>query len=324
MNSTDFRQTAYNRPFIPQRADPYILHRDGRYYFTASVPEYDRIVLRRSDTLEGLASAPESIIWTRHPDGPMSIHIWAPEIHYLDGNWYIYFAAGRQENKWKIRPYVLKCAGQDPVSDPWEEMGMLEAADRFSFKDFSLDMTVFEYRERRFAVWAEKVGTGKKISNLYIAEMASPVRLLTPRVLLSYPCYDWERVDFWVNEGPAFLARGEKVHLTYSASATGACYCMGMLSASASADLLDPNAWTKSRHPVLKTSAAAGMYGPGHNSFFKDDSGETVMAYHARPYDKITGDPLYDPNRHCYLMKLDWRGDRPVFSYRNNLLPASD
>jgi len=65
MNSTDFRQTAYNRPFIPQRADPYILHRDGRYYFTASVPEYDRIVLRRSDTLEGLASAPESIIWTR-------------------------------------------------------------------------------------------------------------------------------------------------------------------------------------------------------------------------------------------------------------------
>ena len=80
---------------------------------------------------------------------------------------------------------------------------------------------------------------------------------------------------------------------------------MGLLSASASADLLDPNAWSKSRHPVLKASTAAGLYGPGHSSFFTDDEGNTVMAYHARPYDEIIGDPLYDPNRHCYLMKLD-------------------
>ena len=44
----------YNEPWILQRADPYVYrHTDGNYYFTASVPAYDRIVLRRSETLAG-------------------------------------------------------------------------------------------------------------------------------------------------------------------------------------------------------------------------------------------------------------------------------
>ena len=44
-----------NKPFIEQRADPYVYrHTDGTYYFTASVPAYDRIILRRSNTLMGL------------------------------------------------------------------------------------------------------------------------------------------------------------------------------------------------------------------------------------------------------------------------------
>ena len=51
---------AYNKPWILQRADPYVYrHTDGSYYFTASVPEYDKIVLRRSDTLAGIKDAKE-------------------------------------------------------------------------------------------------------------------------------------------------------------------------------------------------------------------------------------------------------------------------
>ena len=50
--------TAYNQAFIEQRADPYVYrHTDGSYYFTASVPAYDRIILRRADTLAGLRDA---------------------------------------------------------------------------------------------------------------------------------------------------------------------------------------------------------------------------------------------------------------------------
>ena len=43
------------------------------------------------------------------------------------------------------------------------------------------------------------------------------------------------------------------------------------------------------------------------------------MAYHARPYDEIIGDPLYDPNRHCFIMKIDWKDGMPVFSLDNQL-----
>ena len=85
----------YNKPWILQRADPYVYrHIDGTYYFTASVPAYDGIVLRKSNTLEDLAKADETEIWHKHDKGPMCVHIWAPELHYLNGEWYIYYAGG--------------------------------------------------------------------------------------------------------------------------------------------------------------------------------------------------------------------------------------
>lgn len=307
----------WNQPWILKRADPYVYrHTDGTYYFTASVPEYDRIVLRHADTLGGLSDAGETAIWHKHHSGPMSRHIWAPEIHYLDGTWYVYFAGGEADRPWKIRPYVLECTGQDPMKDPWVERGKMKAAaaDPFSFRAFSLDATVFEHRGKRYYIWAEKVGVGKQISNLYLAEMESPCQLKTVQVLLTTPDYDWERVGFWVNEGPAVIRHGGKIFVTYSASETGTAYCMGMLTADENADLLDPASWKKERYPVLASDAEHGIYGPGHNSFTTDDEGNPVMVYHARTESEIEGNPLYNPNRHAFLMRVRWDAEgRPVF-----------
>lgn len=314
MNRDNYIVTAWNTPFIPRRADPYVLHEDGRFYFTASVPEYDRIALRRADSLAGLRTAEEVTVWRAHEGGPMSKHIWAPELHRIGGRWYLYFAAGEREDIWKIRPWVLRCEGDDPLADPWTELGTPRAADPFSFRDFSLDMTTFDHRGQRYCVWAEKVAADPKISNLYIARMEAPDRLATPQMLLTSPTYAWERHGFWVNEGPAFLPGEDRVFLTYSASDTSAAYCMGLLWADANADLMDIAAWHKSPRPVFATDVARGIYGPGHNSFFRDEAGDWCMAYHARPYDEIIGDPLYDPNRHCYILKLSWSDGMPVFS----------
>lgn len=310
----------FNEPWILQRADPYVLYDKGWYYFTASVPAYDTIVLRRSRTLEGLADAKEKVLWTKHESGPQSIHIWAPELHFLFGRWYIYYAGGDKDDVWEIRPYVLKCTGPDPYEDPWVEAGPMQCSDEddFSFRAFSLDGTVFENGGDWYYVWAEKVGVGKQISNLYIGRMESPVRLSTVQVLLTTPDYDWERVGFWVNEGPALIRHGDMLYLTYSASETGAAYCMGMLSARADADLLDPLSWKKERWPVLKTDASISLYGPGHNSFTTDEKGRDIMVYHARTEEKIEGNPLYNPNRHAFLMPVVWdENGRPVFSYSN-------
>ncbi len=321
MNVNNYRQTELNRPFIAQRADPFILHApDGSFYFTASVPEYDRIVLRHSQTLKGLADAEEVTLWRKHDEGIMSLHIWAPELHYLNGEWYIYYAGGDKDDIWAIRPYVLKCTGQDPMTDPWIEMGLVKRADDFSFNDFSLDMTVFEHKGKLYTIWAEKVNQGQKISSLYIAEMKSPTELKTEQVLLTTPDYDWERVDFWVNEGASVMEAEGKIFVTFSASATGVCYCMGLLSADADADILDPAVWKKERYPVLQSSEEAGLYGPGHNTFFTDEEGNLMTSYHARPYDEIIGNPLYDINRHAYIMSVPVENGMPVFKYENNRL----
>ena len=312
------KDTQYNKPWILQRADPYVYrHTDGMYYFTASVPAYDGIVLRRSATLEGLAQAAETEIWHKHEDGIMSCHVWAPELHYIDGAWYIYFAAGNKDDVWAIRPYVLECKDADPITGTWTEKGKMQRADEdeFSFEAFSLDATVFENQGKWYYIWAEKVGVGKQISNLYIGELETPYKLKTVQVLLTTPDYDWERVGYWVNEGPAVLKKNGKIFLTYSASETGVAYCVGMLTADADSDLLDPLSWHKERYPVLCSDDEIGIYGPGHNSFTVDEEGNDIMVFHARTETEIVGNPLYNPNRHAMFMRVDWKDEKPVFAF---------
>lgn len=309
----------YNEVWIQKRADPYVYkHTDGTYYFTASLPDYDGIALRKADKLFDLKDAPEKMIWKKHDKGIMSFHVWAPELHFIFGKWYIYFAAGDVDDIWAIRPYVLECRGDDPFNDEWIEKGMMQCSDEdpFSFRAFSLDGTVLENHGEYYFIWAEKVGVGKQISNLYIAKMESATKLSTVQVLLTTPDYDWERVGFWVNEGPAFIKNDGKIYMTYSASETGVAYCIGMLSADENDDLLDPKSWEKRRMPVLKTSEEFKIYGPGHNSFTVNDEGEPVMIYHARTEAEIVGNPLYNPNRHAMVMKVKWNeSGEPEFSY---------
>lgn len=304
------------QPLLECRADPHMSFFDGWYYFTASVPEYDRLELRRSKTIVGLRDANPVTVWKRHSEGPQSCHIWAPELHRIDGAWYLYYAGGDKDDIWAIRPYVLECRDADPLTGKWVEKGMIQAADGdpFSFKSFSLDATTFEHCGSRYLIWAQKVDGEAGISNLYIARMKSPWALETVQVLLTTPDYDWERIGFWVNEGPAVIRKYGKLWVTFSASATGACYCMGLLSANETDDLLDPQSWKKERHPVFATNEAEFRFGPGHNSFVLDEDGTTdLLVYHARTYAEIVGDPLYDPNRHAWIRAVTWKDGRPLF-----------
>lgn len=312
--------TGKNNLIVEQRADPFIYkHTDGYYYFTGSVPSFNAIELRRAKTIKGLQEAETFNVWHKHKTGPMSQHIWAPEVHYLDGKWYIYFAASEVDDIWKLRPYVLECKGQDPLKDEWIELGQMQAADgdNKTFIDFSLDGTVFENKGKRYFCWAEKTGGQFAASNLYLAEMESPIKLKTPQFMLSTPDYDWERVDFWVNEGPAIIKNNGKIYITFSASATGACYCMGMMEADAASDLLDRNSWKKSRYPVLESDYEKKIFGPGHNSFTVAEDGITPLSiYHARDYEEIVGNPLYDPNRHARVMEVKFdKNGKPIFQF---------
>ena len=309
-------------PLIQQRADPWIWrHTDGTYYFMGTVPEYDRLELRRSRSIEGLRVAPPETIWRKHAVGPMGSHIWAPEIHFIDGSWYIYFAAGDAEKVWDIRIYVLENTASDPLTGTWIERGQLKTG----WESFSLDATTFEHRGQRYLVWAQRDSKVRGNTNLYLSKMASPTTLVGPTIMLSRPEFPWEQVRHWVNEGPAVIHRHGRLFLTYSAAGTGAEYCLGLLSASGDADLLDPASWNKSPAPVFSQSENHGIFGPGHNSFTTSADGLTdLLVYHARSYREIVGDPLHDPNRHTRIQAITWRTDgTPDFGVPARDTPAA-
>lgn len=302
------------KAYIEQRADPYILRKDGWYYFTASVPEFDRIVLRKARTLKELPDAVEKVVWVRHPQGPMSCNIWAPEIHFVDGKWYIYFAAARtgadESGCYDHRIYALENESADPMEGSFVEKGRIDTG----WESFSLDSTTAVFQEKRYFIWAQRDFDIPGNSNLYIAEMKNALELKLPAVRLSIPEYDWECQGFLVNEGPSCLIHDGNLFLTYSASATDERYAMGMLSLPQGADPLDDASWKKSPVPVMVSEPENELFGPGHNSFTVDEEGHDWLVFHARPYPGFHGTALSDPNRHCFLRRVQYSAEgTPVF-----------
>lgn len=303
----------YNNPIVIQRADPFIYkHIDGYYYFTASVPTFDYIELRRAKKINDLQDAETVTVWRKHESGEMSELIWAPEIHYINNKWYIYFAAAPDRTVTGItfnhKMYVIECESENPLKGEWVEKGRIDTG----WDSFALDATTFSHKDKLYYVWAQedREVEEKSHSNIYIAEMENPWTLKSKAVLLSKPELDWEIKLYWVNEGPAILKKNGKIFLTYSASATDENYCMGMLTADENSNLLDPKSWIKSTEPVFKTSYENKQYGPGHNSFTVSEDGKLdLLVYHSRNYLELKGDPLSDPNRHARIEVINWNED---------------
>ena len=296
-------------PLVRQRADAQVFrHTDGFYYLTGSVPEYDRLVLRRARTLAGLASAPEQVLWHHQASGPLSGFLWAPELHFIDSRWIMYFAAGPSgggEDVFRIRTWAAVCDGPDPMAGKWSILGQFQAP----WDSFNLDSTSFVHRGTRYLAWAQREPGIETNSNLYLAPLATPLTLAAKPARLAVPTLDWEIRGFKVAEAPALLARNGKLFMTYSASATDQRYCLGMLTARADADIMQASSWTKSPQPVFKSSPAHKVFGPGHNSFTVDERGRDILVYHARDYEAIKGDPLFDPNRHTRVQRFRYKPD---------------
>lgn len=335
------RDNEYDNPFIMQRADPHIFYDEdsGYYYFTASYPAYndidhgyDRIILRRAESVEGLADSAGGIdkeltIWMAPKKGLMAKHVWAPEIHRIKGRWYVFFAAGSSDNVWAIRPYVLVCqnngepysAGSWRRNDGTYEIHAATSRDSAYFKNMSLDMTYFENAGKHYVIWADIIGQ----SALYMQQIDPDnpwIGISDKVIMLTTPEYGWERENERVNEGPGILKHDGKIFCTFSASGTGPEYCVGLLYADGDSDLMDAASWTKLGYPVLTSADVPGEYGPGHNSFTADADGNPLIVYHARPEECYNRQcewaeaySLYDPCRHARVRNVRWTEDGMPF-----------
>lgn len=294
-----------DNPIVLQRADPWLVRdeKTGCYTFIGTSPQFDEIELRQACRLNDLKLASPKVIWHKNEKGPMSTNIWAPELHKIDGSWYIYFAAGDVEKPFSIRMFVLKNDNKNPMKGQWQEMGQLKT----HIDSFSLDATTFSHNGKRYLVWAQQNKPATYNSALWIAQMDSPTSIIDPIVKITEPTLDWEIKGYKVNEGAAVMIREGKVLLTYSASATDDRYAMGLLWADEYADLLKPSSWHKKSEPVFSTNAKVGRFGPGHSSFVKAEDGVTdLLIYHSRDYKELKGTPLTDPNRHARARIIRW------------------
>ncbi len=188
----------------------------------------------------------------------------------------LYYAAddGRDANH---RMYVLESTGIDPQGGYVDKGKITAPTDRWA-----IDGSVLREADGSlYFVWSGWANLSQGPQNIYIALMSNPWTISSERVLISAPTNSWERIGWWVNEGPVALQRENKTFIVYSASGGSTPdYCLGMLT-NTDGDMLNPSSWTKS--PGCVFSKTDTVFGPGHNSFVKSSDGiEDWIIYHAK------------------------------------------
>ena len=276
----------FANPLAPG-ADPWVVRRDSVYYYVKSHDR--RIWVSRSTRLSEVFTAPARAIWSAPDTGWNRTHIWAPEMHFIDGRWYVYYTAGRGGPPFTSqRAGVLQSAGED-AHGRWADRGPLYTGDSVGTGTgdrWSIDMTVARIAGRDYAVWsgwAARAATDKTPQQLYIAPMANPWTIAANRVLLSAPDAEWERgPELDLQEGPQILHRGADLFVVYSTRDSWLKdYALGQLRLrDTAANPLDPASWTKSG-PVFTGNAR--VHGVGHASFVTSPDGtEHWIVYHSK------------------------------------------
>jgi GH43 family beta-xylosidase len=264
----------FSNPVIAAGADPWVIRWEDGYLLSQS--RRGGIWVNRFENLSEMGTNRWVKVWTAPTNTPYSRNIWAPELHRLNGEWFIYFAAddGKNENH---RMYVLQGTSQDP-QDPFVFRGKIAApTDRWA-----IDGTVLKMPGNKlYFIWSGWEGFENGAQNLYIAPMSDPLTISGERVCISRPEHDWE-LHGWpdVNEGPEPLWNKSKLYIIYSASGSWTDhYCLGQLTWTGG-DPLDAKSWVKKSAPVFAPTDE--VFGPGHCSFVKSRDGtEDWIVYHS-------------------------------------------
>ncbi|MGA9800066.1 MAG: glycoside hydrolase family 43 protein [Terriglobales bacterium] len=307
----------FTNPLLPSGPDPWVTYKDGYYYYTNSTQ--NNLTLWKTRSVVDLKNATRKVVWTPPATGPYSHDIWAPEIHFLDGKWYIYFAADAGTNQ-THRLWVVENASPDPLAGEWTFKGKVaDASDRWA-----IDGSVFEDQGKLYLIWSGWEGDTNGTQSIYIARMKNPWTVESARTRVSTPEYPWEKVGdvdqkkqpgdpphIDVNEGPEILQHGDKIFLIYSASACWTDYYeLGMLTAISGTDLLDPSSWKKSPQAVFQFAPENGVYATGHNSFFQSRDGkESWILYHANSESGQGCGPRRSPRAQPFTWKSDGTPD---------------
>ncbi len=298
-------KTTFKNP-VWDGADPWMIKNGDKYIYCYS--KNNSIVVSRSKLMTKRGEV--KVIWKAPVSGWNSNCVWAPEIHFIDGRWYVYYAAGISGPPFiHQRTGVLRSKTSDVFSE-YEDMGMLNTGDDpndISKNIWAIDMTVFKHREKLYAVWSgweKQMDTDKTAQHLYIQEMENPYTLKGKRVLLSSPEENWETGGpLNLLEGPEVLKHGTHVFIVYSCRESWLKeYRQGMLQLiDPEVNILNSENWEKTG-PVFQGNEK--VFGVGHVSFVKSpDETEDWIIYHSKK-DTVPG-----WNRDVRMQPFNWNDD---------------
>ncbi|OTA99765.1 glycoside hydrolase family 43 protein [Hypoxylon sp. CI-4A] len=265
--------TAFTNPVRqPGGSDPQISYSGGYYYLLST--SWTDVEIARSETIEGLKTAERKSVYSS-TEASRCCNVWAPETHYIDGTWYLYFSAGNADNLDGQNVHVLK--GGASAYDDYTYVGQLTS-------EWAIDGTIV-----RFNDWGNYLAFscfhGVTYQSLCIQKLGDDnVSLEGSISVISQPLESWEQSGAPVEEGPTALYTTDtgKTFLAFSANhCSTPDYCIATLEWDGSTDPASASAWTKS-DGCLMQGGVNGHYGTGHNSFFRSPDGtQTWNAYHA-------------------------------------------
>jgi len=304
----------FKNPLIDvSRADPYVGQKDGNYYFMYT--RGSNLGLRKTNKMSELSTATEKVIWTPPIGTSYSSNLWAPEIHYVAGKWYIYFAANDGGGD-SHRMYVLENPNDDPTTGTWTFKGKIaDTSDQWA-----IDGSVLTYNGANYLIWSGWNSTASRYKQyIYIAPMTNPWTLSGERIMISAPTNNWEKYEpsgalgAGVNEGPIMLQRdvNSPLFVIYSASRYGSDnYCLAQIQLQNGGNPMNPSDWINKKQVFVKSDQNS-VYGPGHNGFFTSSltkNGATItenwFIYHARSIAN-TSNGARTPR----MQKLTWNSD---------------
>lgn len=294
---------------IGDKADPYVIQKDGLYYYCFSSAGIG-VAVHGNIPFGTLSTQFRRVFTPDMTDIAMAKkEYWAPELHYFDAEtvgaenagWYIYFAADDGDN-YNHRMYVLRATDpEDPMSD-YEMLGKITSPD----DHWAIDGTVMVLGGKLYFIWSGWEGTTNVAQDIYIAPMSDPWTVSGARVRLSKPEYAWETRGGSpkINEGPQILQEGGTTHIIYSASGSWSrYYCYGALTLIGD-DPLNPAHWYKSPTPLFESGN--GIYGTGHGSFVKDMEGNHWMFYHANHSTTVPSGSTWWAERETYAKRYSF------------------
>lgn len=301
---------------------PHAVLYKGKYYYTMQENGSNKIVIYETTDLTKLSTARRKTVW-QPADRRYHSDIWSPELHRINNKWYIYFESDDGTNTDNHQLYVIENSANDPMQGQYTLHGPIITNREWNF---GIHPTTIVVKGQQYLLWSgwQHRRAETETQCIYIARMANPWTLSTPRVLISYPKYEWERqwinpdghrsaYPIYVNENPeAFFSKdGKRIIVCYSASGCWTIYsALGMLWANADADLTNPASWHKSKEPVFMLSQKDSLYGPSDISIVPSQDGKTThLLYetkHLNPGGVVT--------KSVRMQNMEWdKNGMPVF-----------